>query len=235
MRLSIGCALFFVVIAFVQSNPIFNGMNDLNAVINQLGSQTALNDLMHNLSGQVANALSSSQLQTLVQQALQLAPNVMNGSVKPQVAAAQLLAQLQQQLGSNNQLLNAVTNAIQQLGSALLTIQPNLLSGLGARSAVGKQLQISDLESMVAQYPQYSSAVASLAALADKVKAALTQSQLKELEVLTLQLASNCMNGSLKPNAAATQLLAKLQQYLGTTQLFVDVAIVVQQLVSPVA
>ncbi|CAF1279958.1 unnamed protein product [Adineta steineri] len=230
MRLTIGCALFFVVIAFVQSNPIFNGMNDLNAVINQLGSQTALNDLMHNLSGQVANAISSSQLQALVQQALQLAPNVMNGSVKPLAAAIQLFAQLQQQLGSNTQLLDAVTNAMQQLGSALLTIQPNLLSGLGTRSAVGKQLQISDLEAMAAQYPQYSSVVASLAALANPVVAALTKPQLQALESLALQLAPHVITGSVKPQDAVDQLLTLLKQFLGDNHLFDSVSSVFQQM-----
>ena len=78
---------------------------------------------------------------------MNLAQNVLNGDIDANVAANQLLGELQQYFGSNAQLFNSVVGIVQQLLN---------LGDFGlTRPALSRNLQISDLESLIVQHPQY--------------------------------------------------------------------------------
>jgi hypothetical protein len=68
---------------------------------------------------QVINALSPAQLETLEQQIVLAAQNVLSGSVPLQDAVNQVFAQLQQTLGSDSAILSNVQPVVQQLVSVV--------------------------------------------------------------------------------------------------------------------
>ncbi|UJR24434.1 hypothetical protein I4U23_005810 [Adineta vaga] len=225
MRLSIGFTFLLVAIAFVQSKPLFNGVNDINAVLAQLASQNNLANQFNGLAAQITNALSSGQLQTIGQQVFQLAQNVLSGNLDANVAASQFLAEIQQYLGSNTQLFNTVSNIVQQLVN---------LGGSGlARPAISKQFQVGDLQDVIAQYPQYAGLINQAADLASQVLPLLSPAQLMSLQKLTQDLTDKVLNGKLNVNAAASRLLGQLQSILASNpQLFNAVQSFVQQVVN---
>jgi len=67
----------------------------------------------------VINALTPSQLETLEQQLVLAAQNVLSGGVPLQDAVNQVLAQLQQNLGSDSAILSNVQPVVQQFVSVV--------------------------------------------------------------------------------------------------------------------
>jgi len=81
---------------------------------------------------QVINALTPSQLETLEQQIVLAAQNVLSGGVPLQDAVNQVFAQLQQTLGSDSAVLSNVQPVVQQFVSVvgpLLSLFPSNLVG----------------------------------------------------------------------------------------------------------
>ncbi|CAF1360529.1 unnamed protein product [Adineta ricciae] len=224
MRLSIGLALVFAAIAFVQGKPLLNQLvsqanlpNQLNGIQDFLGQyQGVLNQLQGLVNGvsaaqlqalvqQAANNVSSAQLQSIVQQASQLAQSVLSGQVDVNTA------------------LNQVSNFVQQLlsGSAGLTRPANV-----------KALPLNGVQDLL---NQYANILSQFQGLGEQVANALSQAQLQTLGQQVAQLAQSVVSGQVGASAAGSQLLALVQQYLDSNaQLYNAVANAVQQLLNVV-
>jgi actin-like ATPase involved in cell morphogenesis len=103
-------------------------------------------------------------LQSLQQEAFQLAQDVFTRKVDVNAAISQLYQQLQQHLGSNSQLINSVQPLIQQLINAVRSVLQSLSSNVATRSvsaggtdlfALAKEFGIHTLEDIIAVFPQY--------------------------------------------------------------------------------
>jgi molybdopterin converting factor small subunit len=252
MHLLAGFALALVTLAFVQSRPALpqlDGATVARANINDLvalGNQFGLNNLdgvlalfpqfaglaqqLTGIAHQVANTLSPSQLYTLEQQALQAAQSVISGDVPLQTAVNQLFAQVQQALGQDSSILSNVQPVVQQLLAAVGPLLALLPSNLGQRSAPVARANINDLLALANQ-----GLVQQFSGVAHQVINALTPSQLENLEQQLLTAVQSVLSGGVPLQDAVNQVLAQLQQALGSdSAILSNVQPVVQQFVSVV-
>ena len=79
-----------------------------------------------NVANQLAALFTPTQLQSIQQQAMQLAQNIVNGNMDLNTAVNQILQQAQQYLGANSPLLDNVKPVIQQLINTIVTVLPKL-------------------------------------------------------------------------------------------------------------
>ncbi|CAF1184098.1 unnamed protein product [Adineta ricciae] len=240
MRLSFGFAFLLIGIAFVQSKPLFNNINDLQALAAQYPQYASLINQATSLASQAISAFSENQLNSLGNLVSDLADKVLHGRLSADAAANQLLGAIQAYLGSNSQLFDEIQSFLQQVVSIAQTLTGNFNGQ--ARIAfpssadlltLANQFKPSDLQGLLSQFPQLSSLINQITNIADQVSSALSQSQLQSIGGTVLNLAQNVLNGNVDANAAANQLLGELQQYFGSnTQLFNSIASIVQQLLN---
>ncbi|CAF0999637.1 unnamed protein product [Adineta ricciae] len=215
MRLSIGFALVFAAIAFVQGKPLFNQLvtqinlpNQLNGIQDFLGQyQSVLSQLQGLVSGvspaqlqalvqQVAGNVSPAQLQSIVQQAAQLAQSVLSGQVDVNTALSQVSDFVQQLLNGSAGLtrpanvkgfpFNGVQGLLNQYGNVLSQLQ-GLVSGVSP---------------------------AQLQALVQQVAGNVSPAQLQSIVQQAVQLAQSVLSGQVDVNTALSQVSDFVQQLL---------------------
>ncbi|UJR17902.1 hypothetical protein I4U23_004801 [Adineta vaga] len=194
----------------IRKQRKFDDLVDLILETPQLGVVFAENaDLLND----VLNALSDPELSTVAESALDLANSVLSGELDVNTAVTQFLGELQQFIGSNSQLFDAVTNAALQA-----------LNGRRARSirsAIRKQSTHDTIETVITENPQLALVLAQNAELIEKLLESLSLSQFEVLDTLGVSLANSVISGELDVNTAVTQFLGELQQFIGSdSQLF---------------
>jgi ABC-type glycerol-3-phosphate transport system substrate-binding protein len=200
-------------------------INDLLALANQ-GLVQQFTGIAH----QVINALTPSQLETLEQQLILAAQNVLSGGVSLQDTVNQVFTQLQQTLGSDSAILSNVQPVVQQLVSVFAPLLSLIPSNLGQRSAPAPRVNINDLLALANQ-----GLAQQFTGIAHQVINALSPSQLETLEQQIVLAAQSVLSGGVPLQDAVNQVLAQLQQALGSdSAILSNVQPVVQQFVSVV-
>ncbi|CAF1296040.1 unnamed protein product [Adineta ricciae] len=199
MRLSIGFVLVFTTIAFVQSNPLFNQLalqpvlsNQFNGLQGLLPQYADLINKFQNLAQQAATNLTPDQLQTLAQQAFQLAQNVLSNQIDANTAASQLLNEVQQ-------LLN--------------------LDGAGlTRPALSTRGKFNPFQGF---FDHVQNAMNQFQNAAQQFANTFDPKKIEEVSKICFQLVESIINGQVDAKIAASELLLLIEQTFGSENGFV--------------